>query len=299
MAKDALFKDLIQPFKIEDLGLRGRLVRLGPTAEAILGPHNYPDAVAEMMGETLALTAMLSSTLKFDGVFKFQAQGDGPLSLMVADMGNDGALRGYARFDEQALAALSDTGGAPVPRLIGQGRMAVTVDHGPNSQQIQGITEMAGPRLADCAHTYFKQSEPLETVISLAATPERAAGLMIQRLPPVKGAGDLQGRDLDDEWRRAAALSGSVTADELLDPALLPGELLYRLFHEDGVRLFRTRPVRHACRCSRDKVKATLASFSREDIEGMAEDGRIAVTCEFCKSEYVFEGKSLADLHPS
>lgn len=299
MAEDTRFKDLIQPFKIEDLGLRGRLVRLGPTLEDILGPHAYPDTVAEMMGETLALTAMLSSALKFDGVFKFQVQGDGPLSLMIADMGHDGALRGYARFDEIALAELDSPDGAPVPRLIGQGRMAVTVDHGPNSQQIQGITELTGPRLADCAHTYFRQSEPLETVISLAATSTRAAGLMIQRLPPEEGAGHLEGRDLEDEWRRAAALSGSVTAEELLDPALLPGELLYRLFHEDGVRLFKTRPVRHACRCSRGKVKATLASFSRDDLDGMAEDGRIAVTCEFCKSEYVFEGNGLTELHPS
>ncbi|MBT3359993.1 MAG: molecular chaperone [Rhodospirillales bacterium] len=299
MAKETPFKDLIQPFKIEDLGLRGRLVRLGPTAEAILGPHNYPRAVAEMMGETLTLTAMLASALKFDGVFKFQAQGDGPLSLMVADMGNDGALRGYARFDDAAIAALGDSRDAPVPRLIGQGRMAVTVDHGPNSQQIQGITEMAGPTLAACAQTYFRQSEPLETVISLASTSTRAAGLMIQRLPPEEGAGRLEGRDLEDEWRRATALSASVTADELLDSAILPGELLYRLFHEDGVRLFKTRPVRHSCRCSKGKVKATLAAFSRDDINSMAEDGRIAVTCEFCKSEYVFEGQSLTDLHPA
>lgn len=296
------FKDLIQPFKIEDLGVRGRLIRLGPTLEAILNPHGYPQAVAEMMGETLALTAVLASALKFDGVFKIQAQGDGPLSLMVADMTHDGALRGYARFDDEGVAERGEPGDAPVPRLIGRGQMAVTVDHGPNSQQYQGITEMAGSTLADCAHTYFRQSEPLETVISLAAAIDedgsaRAAGLMIQRLPPDEGEGGLDGRDLEDEWRRAAALTGSVTAPELLDSALLPGELLYRLYHEDGVRLFRTRPVSHSCRCSNEKVRATLASFARADIDSMVKDGCIAVTCEFCKSEYRFEGKSLKDLH--
>ncbi len=296
-AKASAFKDLIQPFKIEDLGVRGRLVRLGPTVEAILGPHDYPRAVAEMMGQTLTLTAMLASALKFDGIFKIQTQGDGPLSLMVADMTHDGALRGYARFDEQGIAALGDSGTATLPRLIGKGRMAVTVDHGANSQQQQGITELAGPTLAACAQTYFRQSEPLETVISLAASSTRAAGLMIQRLPPEEGAGHLEGRDLDDEWRRAAALSGSVTADELLNSELLPGELLYRLFHQDGVRLFKTPSVSHSCRCSKDKVKATLASFSRDDIDSMAEDGRIAVTCEFCKSDYVFEGKGLTELY--
>lgn len=298
------FPDVVQPFQIEDLGLRGRLVRLGPALDSILGPHAYPGAVARLMGETLALTAALASALRFDGVFKLQVQGNGPLSLMVADITSDGALRGYARCDADGIEAAGDAAEAPVPRLLGAGRMAVTVDHGPNAQQYQGITELTGPRLADCAHTYFRQSEPLETAISLAAATAdgsgaRAAALMIQRLRAEDGGKAPPSDDPEDDWRRAVVLTSSVTADEMLDPALEATRLLYRLYHEDGVRLFRPRPVRHACRCSREKVAATLASFAPEDIQGMAENGTITVTCEFCKAEYRFAGDELDKLRAS
>ena len=299
MTVTTAFADLIQPFRIEDLGLRGRLVRLGPALDSILGAHGYPEAVARLMGETLALTAVLASALRFDGVFKLQTQGDGPLSLMVADITSDGSLRGYARYDPERLAAAEGFADAPVPRLLGAGRLAVTLDHGPNAQQHQGMTELTGPRLADCAHTYFRQCEPLETAIALAATvanggASRAAALMIQRPRP---AGDVDADDeADDDWRRAVALTSSVTASEMLDAAIQPSRLLYRLYHEEGVRLFRARPVRHACRCSRAKVAATLGRFPAAELESMIEDGAIAVTCEFCKTEYRFSRQALADL---
>lgn len=273
-------------------------MRLGPVLDSILGPHGYPDAVARLMGETLALTTALASALRFDGVFKLQIQGDGPLSLMVADITSDRALRGYARCDAEAVGGVGDVATAPVPRLLGAGRMAVTVDHGPSAQQYQGITELTGSSLADCAHTYFRQSEPLQTAISLAAAPAggegaRAAALMIQRLPAEDGGRVPPGDDPDDDWRRAVVLTSSVTADEMLDPGLEATRLLYRLYHEDGVRVFRPRPVRHACRCSREKVAATLASFAPEDLAAMTEDGAITVTCEFCKAEYRFTGGEL------
>lgn len=299
MADVTPFTDLIQPFRIEDLGLRGRLVRLGPTLDSILGPHHYPEAVARLMGETLALTTVLASALKFDGVFKLQTQGDGPLSLMVADITSDGSLRGYARYDAARLPADEDIADAPVPRLLGAGRLAVTLDHGPNAQQHQGMTELTGPHLADCAHTYFRQCEPLQTAISLAATAGeegagRAAALMIQR-PRPEGGVDADD-EAEDEWRRAVALTSSVTASEMLDGEIQPARLLYRLYHQEGVRLFRVRPVRHACRCSRAKVAATLGRFPAAELDAMVEDGGIAVTCEFCKAEYRFSRQALADL---
>ncbi len=305
MSEPSVLQDLIQPFQIEDLGLRGRLVRLGPAAEAILGPHGYPRVVSELMGEMLALTAVLAGALKFDGIFKLQAQGNGPVSLMVADMTHDGDMRGYARFDAEAVAAVGDPGDAPVPRLLGAGHMAVTVAHGANQRQHQGIIELSGGRLADCAHTYFRQSEAVETAIALAAGDRKGAGtrsaaLMIQRVPPEgDAAGDDGERDSEDEWRRAVVLTSSVTESELLDPALPPSRLLYRLYHEDGVRLFRARPVRQACRCSRERVAATLSAFAPEDIDAMVVDGRISVTCEFCKNDYDFSGDDLAALYPS
>lgn len=293
------FADLIQPFRIEDLGLRGRLVRLGPALDSILGAHGYPPAVARLMGETLALTTVLASALRFDGVFKLQTQGDGPLGLMVADITSDGSLRGYARYDAERLPTAEDIADAPVPRLLGAGRLAVTLDHGPNAQQYQGMTELTGPRLADCAHTYFRQCEPLQTAISLVATVgdgdgSRAAALMIQRPRP---ADDVDADDeAEDEWRRAVALTSSATAFEMLDSAIQPARLLYRLYHEEGVRLFRVRPVRHACRCSRAKVAATLGRFPAAELDAMVEDGAIIVTCEFCKAEYRFSRRALADL---
>jgi molecular chaperone Hsp33 len=293
------FADFIQPFRIEDLGLRGRLVRLGPALDSILGGHDYPEAVARLMGEMLALTTVLASALKYDGVFKLQTQGDGPLGLMVADITSDGNLRGYARYDAERLARAEGIADAPVPRLLGAGRMAVTLDHGANTQQYQGMTELTGPRLADCAHTYFRQCEPLQTAISLAATAgdgdgSRAAALMIQRQRP---ADDIEADDdAEDAWRRAVALTSSATVSELLDSALQPARLLYRLYHEDGVRLFKARPVGHLCRCSRAKVAATLGRFPAAELDAMVEDGAISVTCEFCKTEHRFSRQALADL---
>lgn len=301
MTDATVFPDLIQPFRIENLGLRGRLIRLGPAVGSILGPHGYPAPVAHLMGEMLALTTVLASALKFDGVFKLQVQGDGPLSLMVADLTSGGDLRGYARYDADGVAAAGDVADAPVPRLLGAGRLAVTVDHGANAQQHQGMTELTGRSLSDCAHTYFRQSESLETAIVLASAAgdgaSRSAALMVQR--PRSGAGwpdDGDGSDdPEDDWRRAVVLTSSVTPAEMLDGALPPAHLLYRLYHEDGVRLFRPRPIRHACRCSRDKVAAALGRFPAGDIDSMAEDGWITVTCEFCKADYRFSREALAD----
>ena len=290
--------DLVQPFQVEALGMRGRLVRLGPALEAILGGHGYPDPVAAMLAETLALAAALAGGLKYDGIFTLQTQGDGPLGMIVADVTSDGAMRGYARFDEARLAFTADTGG-PVPRLLGSGHMAFTVDQGPDTERYQGITELEGSTLADCAHVYFRQSEQLETAITLAATPAPigkhggafAGALMVQRMPADNSEA------ADDDWRRAVILMSTASAGELLDPALAPADLLYRLYHAEGVRVFRTRPLHHACRRSRTKVEKTLASFPRSEIEAMAEDGKVTVTCEFCRSAYVYGEDELAALY--
>jgi molecular chaperone Hsp33 len=176
--------------------------------------------------------------------------------------------------------------------------MAVTVDHGPSAHRYQGITELTGPRLADCAHHYFRQSEPLETAISLAAThrkqgPARSAALMIQRLTPEDMGPEPASDDAEDDWRKAVVLTSSATVGEMLDPQLRPAHLLYRLYHEDGVRLFRTRSLRQGCRCSEDKVAKTLAAFTAQDLDTMVVDGKIIVTCEFCKKTYAFDRADL------
>jgi molecular chaperone Hsp33 len=179
--------------------------------------------------------------------------------------------------------------------------MAFTVDQGANTERYQGITALEGATLGDCAHAYFRQSEQIETAIALCASDmtapgadPRAAALMIQRLP-APGAFE---SEAEDDWRRAVILMSSVTPAELLEPALNPAEILYRLFHEDGVRVYRQRPLRHDCRCSRDKVERTLRAFAESEVKAMAEEGRLTATCEFCKTDYVFDERDLDVLWP-
>ena len=286
--------DFVQPFQIEGLGLRGRLVRLGPVVRSVVAHHGYPPAAAALMAETLALAAVLASALKYDGVFTLQLRGDGPLSLVVVDITSAGDMRGYARCDAAAIGDALPAGAASVPRLMGAGTMVFTVDQGPRTERYQGVTALEGASLSECAHAYFRQSEQVQTAIILVAAPEpdtagdetaagiRAAALMIQRL-----AGSDDGdASADENWHRAVVLMSSVRADELLSSMLSPAEVLFRLFHEDGVRLFRQRPLRAGCRCSQAKVERLIATFPPAEITTMADNGHIAVTCEFCKAVY-------------
>lgn len=286
--------DFVQPFQIEGLGLRGRLVRLSPVVRAVLARHDYPPAVTALMAEALALSAVLASALKYEGVFTLQLRGDGPLSLVVVDITSAGDMRGYARCDTARLGDTGPAGTASIPRLMGAGTMVFTVDQGPRTERYQGVTALEGASLSECAHAYFRQSEQVQTAIMLVAAPEpdaavddattgaRAAALMIQRL-----AGPDDGdASADENWRRAVVLMSSVRAEELLSPVLSPAEVLFRLFHEDGVRLFRQRPLQAGCRCSQEKVERLVATFPRAEIAAMADNGHIAVTCEFCKAVY-------------
>lgn len=292
--------DIVQPFQIESSNLRGRLVRLGPVIDSVLRRHDYPAPVATLLGEALTLCAALASALKFDGVFTLQAKGDGAISMLVADYRSPGDLRGYASFDAAKLqqATKRADGGfetAPVPRLLGAGYLAFTVDQGPDTERYQGIVALEGATLADCAHAYFRQSEQLEAGIRLAVERDPAGqwhsgALMLQRLPPKPGA------DLDEEedaWRRALTFLGTVRQDELARATPTPRQLLYRLFHEDGVRAFEPVLLREKCRCSEERVLGVLRSFPAGEREEMAaagpHKGRIRVTCEFCNRDYDFD----------
>jgi molecular chaperone Hsp33 len=295
-----VFDDHVQPFQIEAPGLRGRLVRLGPAVEAVLAGHAYPPEVAAMLAEAMAMAAVLASGLKYDGIFTLQFQGDGPIRLLVVDITSGGDMRGYARFDAGRLPDAARATEGPVPRLFGAAHMSFTVDQGPGTERYQGITSLEGATLGDCCHAYFRQSEQLQTAIRLCASDatdlrsgRRAAALMIQRLPLASG---IDPEAAEDDWRRAVILMSSATPAEMLAPDLPSADLLYRLFHEDGVRLFRTRAVRHRCRCSRGKVERTLRAFSVDELMTMREDGLLRVTCEFCKAEYVFDEAALVGL---
>src|SRR5579875_27274 len=202
--------DLVQPFQIEPFALRGRLVRLGAAIDSILTRHAYPPPVAQLLGEAIALAVALAGALKYDGVFTLQTKGDGPIHLMVADVTSAGAVRGYAQYDEAKLAKAM-AGGEPghsVPRLLGAGYLAFTVDQGEHTDRYQGIVELQGATLAECAHHYFRQSEQVQTGIKLAVGHDgerwRAGGVMLQRLPTEGGAASAAESDAqDDGWRRA------------------------------------------------------------------------------------------------
>ena len=298
--------DLVQPFQIESGGTRGRLVRLGPLIDTVLGQHAYPAPVALLLAEMLALAAALASALKFDGVFTLQTKGDGPIRLMVAALTSGGDMRGYAQFDADRLAALTASAGPSlsVPRLLGAGYLAFTVDQGEHTERYQGIVELTGATLVDCIHHYFRQSEQFEAGIKLAVAADggwRAGVLMLQRLPGEGGVADPDGGELEsaeDGWRRALALMGSATSAELTDPALAPNDLLYRLFHEDGVRVFTPLALRAGCRCSRGRVEDMLRALPRDDVEHLKVDGLIDVTCEFCNVHYRFDEADLLQFLP-
>jgi molecular chaperone Hsp33 len=296
--------DHVQPFQIEAPGLRGRLVRLGPAIDRVLSGHEYPAPVAAMLAETLAMGAVLASGLKYDGIFTLQLQGDGPIRLIVVDVTSGGDMRGYARFDAERIAAPSlASEGAPVPRLFGTAYMAFTVDQGPGTERYQGITSLEGATLSDCCHAYLRQSEQLQTAIRLCASDmsapgrrKRAAALMLQRLP---FENVLDSEAAEDDWRRAVVLMSSATPSELLEPSLSSADLLFRLFHEDGVRIYRQRPLRHNCRCSREKVERMLRAFALAELRTMIENGVLRVTCEFCKADYLFDEAAVNTLGAS
>jgi molecular chaperone Hsp33 len=281
--------DLALPFAVGATRLRGRVIRVGPLLDKILGQHDYPAAVAEMLGQAIVLAAALARALKYNGIFTLQTKGDGPVRLLVADITASGHIRGYAQFDGERLARVAP-GRAPVPSLLGAGYLAFTVDQGDHTERYQGLVELQGQTLADCAHHYFRQSEQVEAGLKVAVErrPDgrwRGGGIMIERLP-VEGLT----REQDDElWRDAVVLMSSCSDAELTDPALAPERLLYRLFHEPGVRVQPARPLIAQCRCSRERVERMLRALPPAEIDDMAVDGRIVVTCEFCSASYDFD----------
>lgn len=296
--------DLILPFQAEQADVTGRLVKLGPTVDTILSRHAYPEAVSQLLGEAVALTALLGAALKFKGKFILQASTDGPVDLLVADYQVPGGLRGYARFSPERLAEL-----APDGRLLGEGHLAMTIDRGLETERYQGVVPLEGESLTEAADTYFRQSEQLPTFIRLAVARHyragqaggrpwtwRAGGLLVQKLTREGGrSGGREAAFAEEDWTRARALAETVEDHELLDPMLPPDRLLYRLFHEEQVRAYRAIPLESYCSCSRGRVEELLRRFSVEDLADMVVDGEVWVTCEFCNSRYQFDPAAFAD----
>ena len=309
---DAHGDDYILPFTTDKSRALGRLVRLGPLVDDVLQRHDYPSAVSQVLGQALALTGMLGSTLKFDGNLIVQTQTDGALGFMVTNFEAPGKLRGYASFDAERCAEV----GEALPhhgKLLGAGHMALTIDPGGYMDRYQGIVGLANHDLSDAANSYFRQSEQLPTFVRLAMARRqvadggdrawhwRAGGIMVQYVSPVGGRESDGGEDdggnanwlvgeRDEDWQRVSMLAATVEDHELLDPTLSPERLLYRLFHEEGVRASQPVALQSFCRCSRERVATFISTFKGDDINGMLDDdGKIAITCEFCNNVYRFE----------
>nr|WP_281380654.1 Hsp33 family molecular chaperone [Brevundimonas basaltis] len=283
--------NLAAAFQIEGWPVRGRLVRLGETIDAILSAHAYPEPVAALLGEACVLAALIGSSLKFEGRLIVQAQGDGPVRYVVADYDTRGHLRGYCRFDEAEVAAASQGFARPGAKtLLGGGLFVMTLDRGPDFERTQGITPIEGESLSLAAEHYFQQSEQIPTRVRLAVgavttgagTAWRAGGALIQLI-----AGDAARGSTEEAWDRSRALFQTLADDELIDPTVSPETLLFRLFHEDGVRLENPRALQAVCRCSKDRIGTVLSSFSPEERAEMVEpDGKIRVACEYCATVY-------------
>jgi molecular chaperone Hsp33 len=309
-------EDIVLPFAVEPLSTRGRVVRLGPAIDAILKRHAYPSTVARIVGEAAALTVLLGSALKIEGSFQLQTQTNGALNMLVVDFDAPSNLRALARFDAVKVAAATDA--ARSGDLLGEGHLAFTIDPGAGMSRYQGIIALNGQGLEEAAHQYFQRSEQIPTMVRLAVgeivRPDsaqwRAGGLMAQFLPDSierRRQADLDpgdapegsARDVvaeDEAWTETRALVGTVEDHELIDPTLSSERLLYRLFHERGVRVFAQGALREACRCSTERIEAMLRSFSAEERRDMVgDDGKIGVTCEFCSTKRVFDPAEFDD----
>jgi molecular chaperone Hsp33 len=283
--------DVVSAFQIEGLPVRGRVVRLGAAVDEVLTRHDYPEPVANLLGEACALAALVGSSLKFEGRLIVQAQGDGPVRYVVVDYDTSGGLRGYCRFDPEEVAKASEGFVRPGAKtLLGGGVFIMTLDQGADMDRYQGVTPIEGETLALCAEQYFQQSEQTPTRVRLAVgqadTGEglkwRAGGILIQSI-----AGDETRGETREAWNHAQAFFETTGEDELIDPTIDSPTLLWRLFNEDGVRLIEEKPLRSFCRCSDDRIAVVIQSFTEAEKAEMVEpDGKIHVTCEYCSRVY-------------
>lgn len=288
--------DHIQPFQLDRPNLRGRMVCLSSGLDTIIERHKYPEPVARLLSETLVLAALLAGMLKYEGIFTLQAKGNGVVTTLVADITTDGAMRAYAQYDEEKLAALKVS--ASARDLLGDGHIAFTVDQGANTERYQGLVELEGNTLTDFIHHYFRQSEQIDTALVVAVNHNsisgwRAGGIMLQRLPEQNAH---VGTDVEDGWRRAMMLMSTATPDELTSATLSANDLLYRLFHEEEVRVFAPHTLIDRCRCSRERVEGIMKSLTDEDISELTADGPAEVRCEFCSRVYLFKAEEINHL---
>lgn len=265
-------QDQLYRFLFEDLGIRGEIISLDASWLAAQANHQYPDAVAEQLGQALAATLLLSATIKFNGTLTLQVQGDGLISMLVAQASEQQSVRGLAHWQQQPSAEQAKS-------LFGDGRLVITIKP-EQGESYQGIVSLEGDSILDGVQTYFKQSEQLKTRLWFAVNEQRAVGLLLQELPAQQNE--------QDSWQRIEMLANTITQQELLE---LPSEqVLYRLFHEESIRLFEPKPVKFQCDCSKQKVEASLINLGHAEILSiLQEKGSVEVDCGYCNQHYHFD----------
>lgn len=292
--------DTCVSFFIDNGAYQGRLIRMSSVLDTIIGKHCYPRPVAAVVAESTVLAAMLASTLKYEGLFTLQTQSNGAVSMVVVDVTSEGKIRACASFDEEHLKQnqeLRKTSGEieAAPHLMGKGHLAFTVDQGPNTELYQGIVDLQGKNLTECALRYFKQSEQIDTDLKLfLQAPEGesgswlAAGIMLQKCLS-KAATKSSPEEMEEAWNEAKVFMESLTQDEVFDAELTSEQLLHRLFHANNLSISKCKNYSFGCRCSREKLLQTLSTFSEDDINAMLENNKVTATCHFCSEKYVFD----------
>lgn len=271
--------DQLHRFTFEHLGIRGEIVSLAASWQAVVERHDYPPVVRDYLGQALAATVLLSGTIKYRGSLILQLQGGGPLRTLVAQATDRRTIRGMAR-------ATGEVEVGDLKSAFGTGHMALTAES-PGGERYQGIVALEGDRLAQLVETYFSQSEQLPTRVWLAADGQVAAGLFLQRLPGVQGD--------EEDWRRVCILADTLESEELL--RISPLELLRRLFLEEDLRVYEPEPVAFRCGCSRERIADALRGMGRDEVEAIVrERGSVEADCEFCNAHYRFDAVDVAAL---
>jgi len=288
---------------LDNNAFRGRIVRLDKVLSDIFSHQTYPDNVAAAVAETSALGVLISSLMKFEGIFTLQIQGSGPLSVLVADVTSEGKVRATAKYDAKAIEeaqVLRKTEGQiePAPHWLEQGNLIFTIDQGKNTELYQGVVDLQGKNLAECALRYFKNSEQIDTHLRLFLQKDgetwKSAGILLQKMPTNGGKDVSDDKDeLAELWNEDKILTDSLKQEEIFDEKLSLEDILFRLFHEHQVRVAKENEYHFGCRCSRDKLLNTLSSMKKEDIDEMAENGKITATCNFCGQVYSFDVSEL------
>ena len=317
-----LWDDTVLPFQLDASDIRGRVARLDGVLEEVLAQHDYPAPIEALVAEMALLTALIGQTIKVRWKLSLQVRGDGPARLIATDYygpaeeGKSGRIRAWASYDAEGVA---DRGAADPFDLIGKGYFAILIDQGRDMAPYQGITPIAGGSLSACAQTYFAQSEQIPTRFALAygrsrlpgqAEAWRAGGVMLQHMPKASpfaaggqgGSGegglltanDILDHDAAEDWNRANILLDTSAEMELIGPHVSPTDLLVRLFHEEGPRVFDPQPVRFGCTCSAERVRESLSIYSAKDIATMTTDeGVVTADCQFCGAHYEFDPATL------